>query len=78
MKSPNNRETEPQLDIFCYQIKLSSTETVLHLIEFLTKGVPWELPNNPGYYKAIGGSLKANSKALLLKTTPTQLTEHRN
>lgn len=32
---------------------------------------------NPGYCKALGGSPETDGKALLLKTMPMQLTEHR-
>jgi hypothetical protein len=37
---------------------------------------PWELPLNPAIAKIIVFSLQTDSKALLLKITPLQLTEY--
>lgn len=39
------------------------------------KGDTWIPPNNPVYWKAIGDSPQTHSKAPLLKTTPTEITE---
>jgi hypothetical protein len=52
----------------------SSTRNGLYPINLLAKEVLWEHPSNPGYGQ---GSPQVNSKALLLKKTPIQLTEHR-
>ena len=50
----------------------SSIRTGLHPIELLTKSVLRNSPNNPGCCYS-----QNDGKALLLKTTPTQLIEYR-
>ena len=54
----------------------SSTGNGLHLIESLAEGVPWGPSNNSGYCQDYRLPPQTDSKTLLLKTTPMQLTEH--
>lgn len=41
----------------------------LHLIELLSKRASSELPNDPGYFRAIGYSPQIDDKTLSLKKT---------
>lgn len=56
------------------QNEVSTLESRLHLIELLTEAFSWESTNNPDYFQDC--SLQPDGNVLLLKKTPTQLTEH--
>lgn len=74
MKSPNNGRDRAHLAISCHQYqdwitsKLTCWSKVFHGSLQPTQAVPM----------TIGGSPQTDSKAPLLKTTSTQLTEHRD
>lgn len=53
----------------------SSNETELWLMEFLTKGPPWNPPNNIVVVETIRCSLQTDSNNPLLKS-PTQFMDH--
>ena len=76
MKSPNNRRVPAGYLLSPNEV--SSTPNGLHLVEFLAKGAPQEPTNNPGGCQDYRIECFPQTwKALLLKTMPTQLTEHR-
>lgn len=70
---PNNGQDRTHL---LSPSKASSARNDLHLI----KCVPWEAPPHTqitqDIAKALGCSPQTDAKALLLKTTPTQLIKH--
>jgi hypothetical protein len=76
MTLPNNGEDRVPPGHFLSPNGVSSTGTGLYLIESLVKGVHWESPTTQTVAKSIGCSSQTDSKAPLLKITPTQLTEH--
>jgi hypothetical protein len=45
-------------------------------MELLDKAAPWEIPTTQTILNAVDCSLQNGYKALLLKTTPTQLRTH--
>lgn len=56
--------------------EISRVRIRVYLIKLLAKGVSWKPSNNPGcchHYLLVSTT---DGKALLLKTTPTLLTEH--
>ena len=77
MKSSNNVGDRSPIGYLLSSNKTSSPGIGLHLIELLANIVPWEFPNNPGCCQDyIDCSVQTDCKAPLLKTTPTQRTEH--
>lgn len=70
------RETAP-VGHFLSPNESSSTGTGLHSIELLAKVVPWKPPTTQAVAEMIDYSSQTDSKAQVLKETPTQLTEPR-
>lgn len=75
MKLSNDRGHRPQVDTFSYQ-KISSFGNELYLTDLFAQRVPWK-PKNSIFAKTIGFFLHSEGKALLLKKTSIQDTEHR-
>jgi hypothetical protein len=70
------RDTDPSWSSL-FSNETSCSGIGLHLIEFFSKGVQWELPNNPHCCQDDRLQSKNKySKAPFLKTTPTQSLEH--
>lgn len=67
-------EMELQLDYLSSPNGASNPGNGFYPIKLLAKEVPWEHANSPGDCQ---GSPQVDSKALLLKITPIQLSEHR-
>lgn len=76
MELPNNGEDRTPTGHRSSSNEASNTGTGLHIIELLAPGFLWEPPNKPSCCKAVGCSPQTDSKALFLKITPTQLTQH--
>ena len=55
----------------------SNTRNGLYLIELLARGAPWKPQTTKAISKVIVCSPQTDGKALLLKTTLTYFTEHR-
>lgn len=53
------------------------TKNRLHLIELMAKGVPWKHQTTQDIDNAIDCFPQSDDKALLLKTVPVQLIEHK-
>ena len=77
MKLSNNRGDRTPTGHLLSPNEASSTRNGLHLIKFITKGYH----GNPQITQAIAQVIKSfpqtDGKALLLETTSTQFTEHR-
>lgn len=73
MKFPRNGD-----EVSKHQVDISFqwTWNGLHIIELWTKGVTQEPPDSLDIANAVDWSLHNDSKALFLKTTPTQLIQH--
>lgn len=76
MKLPNHKGDRTPTGNFSSLNKASNTRNELHLIGDVSHRNPWEPQTTQAVIKAIGCSPKTGTKALLLNTTPTQLTEH--
>lgn len=70
------REIETQLDISYHQTVSSSTRTGFHPVELLTKKGLMDISKTQAVDKITGCSPQTDGKAPLLRTAPTQLTEH--
>jgi hypothetical protein len=66
---------ESQLNIFCYQMKLSSIRIILYLFKSLAKSNPLVSPKQPRQVPR-GCSPQADDYALWPETTLIQLVEH--
>lgn len=69
-------EGESHLDFPCPQIKFSMLEMGYVQLSCLPNGSHGNLPTFQSMANTVGGSLKTDGKVLLLKPTPTQLSEH--
>lgn len=78
MKSPNNGDTETQLDISCHQRKLLVPGFDYIQLSLGPKRSHWNLQTNPAVAKTIGFSSQTEIKGPLLKTIPTQVIVHGN
>lgn len=78
MKSPNNGDTETQLDISCHQRKLLVPGFDYIQLNLGPKRSHWNLQTNPAVAKTIGFSSQTEIKGPLLKTIPTQVIVHGN
>lgn len=69
-------ETELQLAIFFHQTKLPVLRLDYIYLSCLSKGQHGNPYTTHTVAKIIGGSLQTDGESPLLKTTPTELTEH--
>lgn len=70
------RETEPQLEVFCHQMKFAVPRLGSIQSSCCPKGSYGNLQTTQAISKDIGGSPHIDSQALLLKTTPAHFIEH--
>jgi hypothetical protein len=76
MKSSNNRRHRVPIGHLLSSNEAPYTGIGLHLIELLAKGGPVGIPNNSSCCQDYRLLSTTDSKAPLLKPTPTHLTEH--